>query len=206
MRNISKIFYFCVRVVRRIKIIILRPLFNKCGRNFFFDPDGIYSYQNIFVGDNVSLGLKTIILADKSVVRIGSSVMFGPGVTIIGGGHNISRIGQFMADVKDKSGYEDLGVYIEDDVWVGSQAVILRGVKVGRGSVIGAGSVVTKSVPPYAVVAGNPARIVKFRWNVDEIISHEMKCYPASDRLNIDYLDQCISEFKMMPRAFKPYD
>lgn len=88
--------------------------------------------------------------------------MFGPGVVVIGGGHNSTAIGKFMSDVHERTGNEDLGVVIQDDVWVGARAILLRGVIVGRGAVIAAGSVLTKSVPPYAVVGGNPARIIKF--------------------------------------------
>ncbi|MEV7663036.1 DapH/DapD/GlmU-related protein [Paenarthrobacter sp. NPDC089316] len=54
-------------------------------------------------------------------------------------------------------------VVIEDDVWIGARAIILPGVRVGRGSVVAAAAVVTKSVPPFSVVAGNPARVVKSR-------------------------------------------
>jgi len=187
-------------------MLALKPLFKKCGKNFIFDPAGIYSFHNITVGDEVSLGLQPTILADKSVVRIGSYVMFGPKVTVVGGGHNISVPGAVMAHVHEKSGSEDLGVIIEDDVWVGAQAIILRGVKVGRGAIVAAGSVVTKSVPPYAIVAGNPAKVIRFRWGVEDIIEHERVCYPEANRLAKDYLCQCIDGFEMLPRAIRPYD
>lgn len=187
-------------------MLAMRPLFNKYGKNFVFDPAGIYSFGNITVGDDVSLGLQATILADKSVVRIGSYVMFGPKVTVVGGGHNISMAGAVMAHVHDKSGNEDLGVIIEDDVWVGAQAIILRGVKVGRGAIVAAGSVVTKSIPPYAIVAGNPAKIIRFRWGVEDILEHEKACYPEVARLTRDYLHQCIEGFEMLPRAIRPYD
>ena len=64
---------------------------------------------------------------------------------------------------------------IEDEVWVGGGATILHGVTIGRGSVIGAGAVVTKSVPPYSVVAGNPARVIRERWDAATIAAHEAK-------------------------------
>ena len=60
-------------------------------------------------------------------------------------------------------------VFIGHDVWVGRSAIVLPGVTVGHGAVIGAGSVVTKDVPPYAIVAGNPAKLIRFRFDQDTV-------------------------------------
>ena len=87
-----------------------------------------------------------------------------------------------MTKVHEKTGNEDLGVVIDDDVWIGARAVILRGVHIGRGAIIGAGAVVTKSVPPYAIAVGNPAKVSGFRWNVHNILRHEELLYPPEVR------------------------
>jgi acetyltransferase-like isoleucine patch superfamily enzyme len=94
-------------------------------------------------------------------------------------------VGRFMNEVRDdeKRPEDDLGVHIADDVWIGTRAVILHDVRIGRGAIVAAGAVVTKSVPPYAIVAGNPARVVRFRWDVETILEHEEKLYPAENRL-----------------------
>jgi acetyltransferase-like isoleucine patch superfamily enzyme len=170
------------RAARRPLMVPMCALFGSHGRRFRFDPWGRYCYPNIHVGDDVNLGYRPILLALHSEIRIGNHVMFGPRVVVIGGGHNTTVPGRFMSDVLEKTGNEDLGVTIEDDIWVGAGAVILRGVRVGRGSVIGAGSVVTKSVPPYAIVVGNPARLIRFRWDVDTIVRHEQSLYPPEER------------------------
>jgi len=72
-----------------------------------------------------------------------------------------------------KRAEDDRGIVIEDGVWVGGNATILHGVQIGGGSVVGASTVVTKSVPPYSVVVGNPGRIVRQRFADAEIIEHE---------------------------------
>jgi acetyltransferase-like isoleucine patch superfamily enzyme len=167
---------------------LLLPLFKEHGTNVRFDPDGFYSFENIILGSDVNLGMGSTLMAAKSTIRIGNKVMFGPFVTLIGGGHNTAEIGRFMFDVHEKRPGDDLGVIIEDDVWVGTRAVILRGVTVGRGSIVAAGSVVTKSVPPYSIVAGCPARVIKFRWNVETIIQHEWKVYEPTFRIPGDAL------------------
>jgi acetyltransferase-like isoleucine patch superfamily enzyme len=110
--------------------------------------------------------------------------MFGPEVTIRGGSHVIEYVGRFMKDIRDdeKRPEDDLGVIIEDDVWVGTRAIILHGVHIGRGAVVAAGAVVTKDVPPYAIVGGVPARIIRYRWDVDTIIEHEKSLYSPEKR------------------------
>lgn len=174
---------------RHLLMLLYRPLFGSHGRNFRFDPHGSYTYSNIHVGDDVSLGWRPILMAALSEIRIGSKVMFGPQVVIIGGGHNTSVLEQFMSDISEKRPEDDRGVVIEDDVWVGARAMILRGAVIGRGSIIGAGAVVTKRVPPYAVVAGVPARVVKFRWDVNTILQHEAALYPPERRLTREALE-----------------
>jgi acetyltransferase-like isoleucine patch superfamily enzyme len=94
-----------------------------------------------------------------------------------------------MHDVTSKRPGDDLGVTIEDDVWIGAQAIVLRGVTVGRGSIVGAGAVVKKSVPPYSIVAGVPARVIRFRWDVQTILSHEQNLYPPEKRLTREELE-----------------
>lgn len=175
------------------------PLFGSHGDRFFFDPDGLYSYSNIFIGDNVNLGYRPIILADRSRVEIGDGVMFGPEVVLVGGGHNVKVVGKFMIDVHEKTGNEDLGVVIKEDVWIGARSIILRGVEVGRGAVVAAASVVTKSVPPYSVVAGNPARVISFRFDVDEIVRHESIMYKPGSRIPRENLADMQAKREMLP-------
>lgn len=154
---------------------LYRARFARTGTSFSFDPLGVYSYQNIYVGDNVNLGYRPILIAAQSKIVIGNQVLFGPQVTIRGGNHRIDLLGRHMASVKakEKRPEDDPGVVIEDDVWVGTRAIILAGVTIGRGAVVAAGAFVTKPVPPYAIVAGSPARILRMRWSEDEIAEHE---------------------------------
>ena len=184
---------------RRLLTKIYSPFFGAHGKNFSFDPDGIYHFCNIYAGDNVSLGSRPILLATRSLIQIGNNVMFGPEVTLIGGNRNTSYVGKFMAEVQDadKKPQDDLGVVIEDDVWVGTRAVILNGVTIGRGAIVAAGAVVTCSTPPYAIIAGVPARVIKFRWDIDTILRHEEKLYPPEKRFSRDFLQKVSEEIKV---------
>lgn len=180
------------RVWRRLRMMVYRPLFGSHGRNFRFDPDGDYSYATIHVGHDVHLGMRPTLNATHSTIRIGNKVIFGPEVTIRGGNHRTDLVGRFVFEVTDaeKRPEDDLGVVIEDDVWVGTRAVIVHGVTIGRGAVVGAGAVVTRSVPPYAIVGGVPAKLIRFRWDVETILRHEAILYPTEQRLKRATLEQ----------------
>lgn len=149
--------------------------FGSHGDWFDFDPDGTYSYGSIHVGHHVNLGTRPTLLATRSEIRIGNHVMFGPGVTIRGGNHRFDIPGRYIDTIGDdeKRPQDDPGVVIEDDVWVGGNATILGGVTVGTGSVIAASAVVTKDVPPYSIVGGNPARVIRDRFTPEELAAHQ---------------------------------
>lgn len=168
---IDQAFSLPIRILARL----YRARFAHTGVNFSFDPRGVYSYQNISVGDHVNLGYRPILIASRSRILIGNHVMFGLQVTIRGGNHRIDLLGRYMCSICDdeKRPEDDPGVIIEDDVWIGTRAIILAGCTVGRGAVVAAGAVVTKSVPPYAIVGGNPASVLRMRWSETEIVEHE---------------------------------
>ncbi len=181
---------------------VYRPLFASYGTNFRFDPAGNYTYETIHVGHDVHLGMRPTLNATRSTIRIGNKVAFGPEVTIHGGNHRTDLVGRFLFDVSEaeKRAEDDLGVVVEDDVWVGTRSIIMHGVTIGRGAIVAAGAVVTKSVPPYAVVGGNPATVIKFRWCIEKILEHESCVYPLEQRLSRSELEHWQTERRMLPR------
>ncbi|HYC21794.1 MAG TPA: acyltransferase [Candidatus Bathyarchaeia archaeon] len=188
MRLVGRFLVLLGRVRRRLLMLAYRPLFASYGRNFHFDPFGSYSFATIHVGDDVYLGPRAVLSAPRSAIHIGSKVLFGPDVMVLGGDHNTSLVGRFVHDVLEKRPEDDAPVVIEDDVWVGARAIVLKGVKVGRGAIVAAGAIVTRDVAPYAIVAGAPARILRFRWNAATILRHEASLYPVERRLTYDEL------------------
>ena len=101
--------------------------------------------------------------------------MFAPNVTVVTGSHRYDVIGKYMKEIDNtqKLPENDQDVIFEGDNWIASNAIILKGVTVGKGAIIAAGAVVTKNVPPYSIVGGTPARVLKMRFNEQEIIEHE---------------------------------
>lgn len=134
---------------------LLTELLGSTKENFFIEPTFKCDYgYNIHVGENFYANFDCIIL-DVNEVIIGDNVMFAPRVCIYTATHPVD------ADERNEGLEYGLKVTIKDNVWVGGNSVILPGVTIGQNAVIGAGSIVTKDVPDNAVVAGNPAKVIK---------------------------------------------
>lgn len=112
------------------------------------------------IGDNTYIGEGCNLRAGGGLLKIGNQCSISQNITIVVSNHQYKK-GQL---IKDQPWTTDHNfVIIGDDVWVGANSVILPGVKIGTGAIIGAGSVVTKDVPDYAIVVGNPAHVLKYR-------------------------------------------
>lgn len=140
---------------------VVKKLLGK-SENAWINPPFYCDYGfNIEVGKNLFINYNCTIL-DVAKVKIGNNVLIGPNVSIYTAGHPIH------ADTR-KTGYEyGAPITIGDNVWIGGNSIILPDVTVGSNSVIAAGSVVTKDVPEWTVVAGNPARVIKKIINEDK--------------------------------------
>lgn len=148
-------------------------------------PSHIGIPGNLFVEDFVKIRYGfTIINAGNESVYIKKYTEIAPEVTIATNSHkstvSVPQVILGESHINDKSG----DVIIGEDVWVGTRATILAGVTLGRGCVIGANAVVTKSVPPYALVLGMPARIIGVKFSLSDIERHEETLYPPEERMS----------------------
>ena len=104
----------------------------------------------------------------------------------------------FVTDITEANkpkGY-DKDVIVEEDVWIGCNVTLLSGVTIGRGTTVAAGAVVAKSMPPYCVCGGVPAKFIKFYWTVDQIIEHEKVLYPENERYTRNQLEEIFAEYR----------
>jgi acetyltransferase-like isoleucine patch superfamily enzyme len=111
------------------------------------------------MGNNCAINSFTMIAGRNKPIAIGNHVRIGSHVCIVAGNHKFDDPNTLIVE----QSIVDLGITIEDDVWLGSSSVVVDGVRIGRGSVIGAGSVVTKDIPPFSIAVGNPARVIRKR-------------------------------------------
>lgn len=109
-------------------------------------------------------------------------------------GNHFQKIGRFYRSVTEKEKKEagkvfDKDVIVNEDVWIGCNVTLLSGVTIGRGAIIAAGAVVNKTIPPYAIAGGVPAKVIKFKWTVDQILEHESKLYSQNERFSREELE-----------------
>lgn len=133
---------------------LIRQLLGTVGSNPFIGDNFHCDFGlNIHVGDNFHADYNCTML-DVAEIRIGHNCLIGPDVGIYTAGHRLQPEGRTL------DGY-GLPITIGNDVWIGGHSTILPGVTIGDGSVVAAGSVVIKDVPPQTLVGGNPANIIK---------------------------------------------
>ena len=119
-----------------------------------------FSRSALVVGSNTYIGENNNIRASGGKIIIGNNCLISQNVSIIASNHSIRK-----EELLIKQGWveKNNGVIIGDDVWIGANSVIVPGVKIGTGAVIGSGSIIVKDVPEYAIVVGNPGKIIKYR-------------------------------------------
>lgn len=136
---------------------VLKNLSPKVGTNVNLERKvWIINWNNVEIGNNSGIGMNSRI----GSVQIGNNVLMGPECCILTNDHEFSDTTIPM----NCQGYKgEAKVIIEDDVWIGQRVIILPGVRIGQGSIIGAGSVVTKNVESYSIIGGNPAKLIRSR-------------------------------------------
>ena len=160
------------------------------GKNsIVHSPSMVSGKQNIYLGDNVNIDWDNVIYAVNAKFVVKSNSGAAVGLKVITGNHR-RAIGEKKGD-RGNANLEGKDVIIEEDVWIAANVTLLAGAHIGRGAIVGAGSVVrTCKVPPYAIVAGNPAKVIGFRYEPEQIIEHEKFLYPEDNRLPLDLLQK----------------
>ncbi len=170
------------------------PFIDLGGGSFVHITSVISSPGYTFIGKNCWIGGNVRILAGPAGIKIGNNVMIAHQVEIFTNYHNFRSDKLLPYD----SGSVSRPIEIEDNVWIGMRSIILGGVKIGEGAVIGAGSVVTKSVPKCAIVGGNPARIIGWR---DKNIYEDLKSRQQFISVDINSSDS----YDIIENRFKDY-
>jgi maltose O-acetyltransferase len=145
----------CGGLPGRLRRWCCRGLFRHCGASANIERRAYFgSGRDVSLGDDSGIGVNAKL---SPGIEIGSNVLMGEDVLLLTRNHAFADRERL---IRDQGYLQTERIQIDDDVWIGTRSIILPGVHVGTGAVIGAGSVVTKSVEPYAIVAGNPATVI----------------------------------------------
>lgn len=172
-----KLFFF------PLELCLFRVKFSRRFKNTRMFPNTIFDLDKVYIECFGYGELNVLMWANpKQRLEIGNFVSIAEDVFfVLGGNHPYNilstyplsvELSNFQIDTNNLYHIENTNgpIIIQDDVWIGTKAIIMSGVKISQGAIIAAGAVVTKDVPPYAIVGGNPARIIKYRFN-DHIIN-----------------------------------
>jgi acetyltransferase-like isoleucine patch superfamily enzyme len=149
------------KIYESVKLFSRRGFPIRIGNNVSIEKGVIISTSErgkVHIGNNVYIGEYSVLTSNEEI-EIGDNVLISPHNDIVDFNHIYSDIRQTV----NKQGVVAKKITIQEDVWIGSGSKILMGVTIGRGAVIGAGSVVTKDVPAFHVAVGNPANTIKVR-------------------------------------------
>lgn len=158
---------------------------------FISNPENVYLY-----GDNGLNNASILTVHAKFIMKPHSGAAEGLRVTT---GNHAMILGRFYRSITEaeKPKEMDKDVVVESDVWIGRNVTLLSGVTIGRGCTVAACAVVTKSMPPYCVVAGIPAKPIKRKWTIDEILYHESQLYPENERFTREQLEEIYKDYKL---------
>ncbi len=146
--------------------------------------------RNMEIEDYCVIQDRLNFISFKGKLYVKKYSVISSGVTIVPASHQLTVGVPFylstVGHINDKEG----DVHIDEDCWIGTGAIILSNCHIGRGAVVAAGAVVTKDVPPYAVVAGVPARIIASKFTKEQIVEHERSIYPPVERICKEKTDE----------------
>lgn len=146
------------RAAKRLRAGLGAWMLDECGQDVNIEHGAWFgSGRGVSLGDRSAIGMDALVIGP---LVVGRDVMMGPRCILLASSHDSTSVDQAMSMQGFKA---DQPIVIEDDVWLGAGVVVLPGRRIGRGSIVGAGSVVAADVPPYSVAVGNPARVVRDR-------------------------------------------
>ena len=177
------------------RYFIFKRSFGKIGDNVLLDPPIIIDNpSNVFLDDNTHISSGSHISALNARFYMGRYSGASNNLSVRTGNH-MMVVGRFYRTItnSEKKPEYDKDVVVKEDVWIGCNVTLLSGVTIGRGAIIAAGAVVNRDVPPYAIAGGVPAKVIKFKWSVDQILKHEEILYPENERFTRLQLEQIIT-------------
>ena len=162
----------------------------------------VYNKDNLIMEEDTGIGDNAIIMNKYAKFVVHKHSGFSVNLVVVTGNHPMI-VGRFYRTISKVNDHLDISLYdkdiiVEEDVWTGANVTLLSGVHIGRGAILAAGAVVTKSMPPYCVCAGVPAKPIKVKWSMDEIILHEQSLFPEEERYSREFLMEEFTKYNLI--------
>lgn len=201
-----------MKIIDKIKLKLHKKRWRNKNKHNKTTATNFFPQELVSVGKETYGGIEILAFSKKHYLKIGNFCSIAPKVAfILSADHFINNISTFPYKVKilgeSFEGISKGDICIDDDVWIGYGAIILSGVHIGQGAIVAAGAVVSSDVPPYAIVGGVPARVIKYRFdpemirellkiNYDKLTKENIK-----EHINDMYKElQDIEQIKWMPQ------
>lgn len=188
--------YFIKKILGMPKLMFIKRRMGSCGKDVVVSfPCRMSMPQNVFMGDYTLIQPNCTFIMNEGKVFIKKWSTIASNCIIITDNHkptvgiNTRMLNRYFINDKVSD------ICIDSDCWVGAGAVLLSGASMGRGSIAAAGAVVNKPVPPYAVVAGVPAKIIASVFSKEQIIEHEKCLYPIGERMPQKEIDDLFEKY-----------
>ena len=188
--------------LREVYITNMDPKhYGMIGKHYSLGTEMTSVPTNVFLEDYTRIQNHLNFISYKGKLTVKKYAAIGAGCIIIPGDH-VPTVGvpQYLAGrlhINDVDGE----IIVGEDAWIGAGTILLSHCKIGRGAVVAAGAVVSKEVPPYAVVAGVPAKIIATRFSLEQIVAHEIKLYTKEERMTKVELERLFCEYYQGKRS-----
>lgn len=196
--NLLKRLHQCLGTLKSLYFNVDRDQFGHCGKNVILElPAKITKPENLFLADDVSIRGFFTFISHTGRLFIKEHVSISQRLTVVTGNHTTHPpLDRWQVDCNHTElGDRELDTVIEEDVWIGINVSLMPGVTIGRGSIIGAGSVVTRSIPPYTIAVGNPCKPLKMKFTAEEIRERERLLYPEGQRLAQETINEIAQRY-----------
>lgn len=185
-----------------LKKQLFKRRWRKSNPNNFTNAEDLFDPTLVEVGDCTYGGLRVLTYNKDNKLRIGKFCSIAQDVMfILSGEHYTNHISSYPYKVwimnEKQEGASKGNIIVDDDVWIGFRSTILSGVHIGQGAIVAAGSVVTKDVPPYSIVGGVPAKVLKYRFE-PEIVEELLKIDYSrlTDEMIKEHIDELYTDLK----------
>ena len=169
--------------------------YGKKGKHSIVASNSTLNQKNVFIDDFCVIQSHTNFISNKGKLIVKKYSVISSGCIIVPGSHQLTVGVPFYLSTTNHINDDEGDIIIDEDCWVGAGCILLPKCHIGRGAVVGAGSIVKKEIPPYAVVVGTPARIIATKFSINQILKHESLLYPPEERMSRNELEMIFSTY-----------